>query len=198
MPIDPSTAFVSYSRDDSEFVIRLGKDLKAKGAKIWMDQLDILPGQRWEEEIEAAVGSCSRMLVVLSPAAVASKNVLAEAALAIDEGKQVVPVLYQDCKVPFRLRPFQYADFHTDYDSGFEELLVTLNAAPAAATSDVSQRDLEAKGPVTLGFPKQARLIRIAGVAVALVLIGIGLYAYLGRSRRGISTPGGSSPIGKL
>ena len=126
MPIDPSTAFVSYSRDDSEFVIRLGKDLKAKGARIWMDQLDILPGQRWEEEIEAAVGSCSRMLVILSPAAVASKNVLAEAALAIDEGKQVVPVLYQDCKVPFRLRPFQYADFHTDYDSGLEELLVTL------------------------------------------------------------------------
>ena len=68
LPIDPSTAFVSYSREDLEFVLRLAKDLKAKGAKVWMDKLDIRPGQRWEAEIEAAVDGCSRMLVILSPA----------------------------------------------------------------------------------------------------------------------------------
>lgn len=72
MPIDPSTAFFSYSREDMEFAVRLAKDLKAKGAKVWMDKIDIRPGQRWEAEIETAVDSCSRMLVVLSPAAITS------------------------------------------------------------------------------------------------------------------------------
>ena len=95
LPIDPSTAFVSYSREDMEFAVRLAKDLKAKGARVWMDKIDIRPGQRWEAEIETAVDGCSRMLVILSPAAIASPNVLAEASLALDEGKSVIPVLYR-------------------------------------------------------------------------------------------------------
>ena len=133
LAIDPSTAFVSYSREDWEFVVRVAKDLKAKGAKVWMDKLDIRPGQRWEQEIESALNGCSRMLVILSPASVGSSNVLAEAAFAIDEGKEVIPVLYLECKIPFRLRPFQYADFRTSYDEGLQELLATLGSDRAAA-----------------------------------------------------------------
>lgn len=65
MAIDPSTAFVSYSREDWAFAVRVAKDLKAKGAKVWMDKLDIRPGQRWEREVEAALNGCSRMLVIV-------------------------------------------------------------------------------------------------------------------------------------
>jgi hypothetical protein len=136
MAIDPSTAFVSYSREDLEFANRLTTDLRAKGAKVWMDKIDILAGQRWEAEIEVAVGACSRVLVILSPASVASTNVMAEVGLAIDDGKQVVPVFFQECKVPFRLRPLQYADFRSDYDAGLQDLLETLEPTatqPAAA-----------------------------------------------------------------
>jgi hypothetical protein len=133
LAIDSSTAFVSYSREDWAFAFRVAKDLKAKGARVWMDKLDIRPGQRWELEVETALNGCSRMLVVLSPASVGSSNVLAEAAFAIDEGKEVIPVLYLDCKIPFRLRPFQYADFRTSYDEGLQELLTTLGSNRAAA-----------------------------------------------------------------
>ena len=87
-----------------------------------MDRIDIRPGQRWEVEIEAAVNGCSRLLVILSPASIASRNVLAEAALALDEGKEVIPVLHQECKIPFRLRPLQYVDFSTNYANGLEEV----------------------------------------------------------------------------
>jgi len=98
LPIDPSTAFVSYAREDLKFALRLTKDLKAKGAKVWMDKLDIHLGQRWELEVESALNGCSLLLVIVSPASVASRNVLAEAAFAIDEGKEVIPVLMQECK----------------------------------------------------------------------------------------------------
>lgn len=133
MAIDPSTAFVSYSREDWEFVLRVAKDLKGKGAKVWMDKLDLRPGQCWEREVETALNSCSRMLVILSPASVGSSNVLAEVAFAIEEGKEVIPVLYLECKIPFRLRPFQYADFRTSYDEGFQDLLATMGSDRAAA-----------------------------------------------------------------
>src|SRR5215469_9334007 len=103
-----------------------------------MDKLDIRPGQRWEAEIELAVDACSRMVVILSPHAIASKNVLAEAALAIDEGKEVIPVLYCECKIPFRLRPFQYADFRAEYAAGFEDLLASIGTQNQLTISEAS------------------------------------------------------------
>jgi hypothetical protein len=73
------------------------------------------------------VQACSRMLVVLSPTSAVSTNVLAEVGLAIAEGKAVIPVLYRECKIPFRLLPFQYADFRTDYSVGMKDLLSSLS-----------------------------------------------------------------------
>jgi hypothetical protein len=125
--IDPASAFVSYSRDDCAFVLRLAKDLKAMGAKVWMDKLDIRPGQTWADEIQHAVNRCSKMLIVLSPGAVASRNVQAEVGYAISEGKGIIPIFYRQCSIPFRLLPFQYADFRGDYSAGLQELVSSLN-----------------------------------------------------------------------
>jgi hypothetical protein len=38
-----------------------------------------------------------------------------------------------ECKIPFRLRPFQYADFLTRYDEGLQELLATPSSKQAGA-----------------------------------------------------------------
>ncbi len=118
MAADALAAFFSYSRDDLEFALRLARDLKKAGANVWMDKLDIRPGQLWERKAEEALDNCARLLVILSPASVSSRNVMAEVAFALDEQKEVIPVLYRECKVPFRLRPFQYVDFRTDYSQG--------------------------------------------------------------------------------
>jgi len=138
---DSSSTFLSYSRDDSGFVLKLARDLKAAGAVIWMDQLDIAPGRRWDGAIQDALASCSRLLLVLSPSSVASTNVLDEVNFALENQKTVIPVLYLDCEVPFRLRRLQYVDLKSDYDRGFQELLRTLQASEdghaAPATPDV-------------------------------------------------------------
>ncbi len=127
-PIDPSTAFVSYAREDLEFALRLARDLKAKGAKVWMDKLDILPGQSWDDKVEIAVEHCGRMLVVLSPQSVASTKVKNEFMDALDQGKVVIPVFFRDCKVPQQLKRLQYADFRSVHAVGLEELLASLSS----------------------------------------------------------------------
>jgi hypothetical protein len=123
---EPQTAFFSYSRDDSEFALRLAEDLKAARANVWLDQLDIAPGQRWARAVQDALNNCHRLLVILSPSSVGSSNVEDEVAFALEEHKTVIPVFYRDCKVPFQLRPFQYVDFRADYDRGLKTLLRTL------------------------------------------------------------------------
>jgi photosystem II stability/assembly factor-like uncharacterized protein len=125
---DAQATFFSYSRSDSDFVLRLAEDLKAAGANVWLDQLDIKPGQRWAHAVQDALTNCPRLLVILSPSSVSSTNVDDEVAFALEEHKTVIPVLYRECKVPFRLRPYQYVDFRTDYSQGLRVLLKNLGA----------------------------------------------------------------------
>jgi TIR domain len=121
-------AFLSYAREDAEFVLRLAKDLRLGGAGVWMDQLDIAPGQRWDRAVEDALAKCLEVVVILSPAAVESTNVMDEVSLALEDGKTVVPVLHRQCKIPFRLRRLQYVDLSLNYSVGLDRLLETLGA----------------------------------------------------------------------
>ncbi len=126
MTIKRDTAFFSYSRDDSAFALRLAADLKASSAKVWVDQLDITPGQRWDSAVEDALKTSPVLLVLLSPASVKSTNVQDEVALALDEEKTLIPILYRDCEIPFRLRRLQYVDFRQDYRAGLNRLIEIL------------------------------------------------------------------------
>jgi len=129
-----SAAFFSYSREDSDFAHRLAGDLKAAGASVWLDQMDIIPGQRWDRAIEDALKNCSRLIAILSPSSVESTNFMDEVSFALEKHKTVIPVLYKDCEIPFRLRRVQHVDFRQDYDRGIKELLRTLNPERAAQT----------------------------------------------------------------
>ena len=126
MAAENSKFFFSYAREDSEFVLKLAIELRKAGAGLWLDQLDILGGQRWDEAIQAALGSCQGMLAVLSPSSVASQNFMDEVSYALEERKQVIPVLYRECSIPFRLRRVQHVSFTISYETGFADLLRAL------------------------------------------------------------------------
>jgi hypothetical protein len=121
-----STIFLSYARADSEIALKLTRDLKAAGVPIWLDQLDIPPGERWDRAVEAALESSKCLLVILSPNSVSSENVMDEASYAMDEKKEVVPVIIQQCKRPLRMRRLQFIDFTGDYNTSLKRLLGVL------------------------------------------------------------------------
>jgi TIR domain len=132
-PKPTQLAFVSYAREDAEFVLRLVKDLRARGANVWIDQLDIGPGQRWDRAVEDALARCSHLLAILSPATVESTHVMDEVSVALKRDKTVLPVIHGACKVPFRLRRLQYVDLTLNYDAGLGRLLETLGLAASGA-----------------------------------------------------------------
>jgi hypothetical protein len=141
-----SKAFFSYSRHDSEFTLKLAKDLRAAGAPVWLDQLDIAPGRHWDTAVEKAIGTSSSLLIVLSPDSVQSENVMDEVSYALEEGKLVIPVLYRDCKIPLRLRRLQYVDLRTDYQAGLAEIRKLLEVdqqgeTPPSSTSEPKADD---------------------------------------------------------
>jgi hypothetical protein len=116
------TIFFSYSRNDSETILNIAKELRQAGATIWLDQLDIKPGSRWDDEIEGALQSSGTLIVAMTKSSVASQNVMDEVSYALEEGKKVVPILLEECEIPFRLRRLQYSDFCLDYKNGMKSL----------------------------------------------------------------------------
>ena len=132
------TTFISYSRVNSDFAVRLAKDLRLAGYDIWLDQLDIPTGARWDDEIERALDACHTFLIVLSPQSIMSQNVKDEVGYAIDSSKHVLPVIVEPCKVPLRLRRFQFVDF-TDkpYEDSLAEIKDLLDNIDQTATTNV-------------------------------------------------------------
>lgn len=139
------TIFFSYSRDDSNFVMQLAKDLRQAGATIWLDTLDIQPGTHWDSSIEKALRESSTLLVILSNTSVKSTNVMDEVSFALDENKKVVPVLLENCAVPFRLKRLQYADFSGDRETGLKNLVEALQLEKEVATKLVKTEQIHQK-----------------------------------------------------
>jgi hypothetical protein len=87
--------FISYSRRDQEFVIRLATDLDAQVAGVWFDQATIKLGQKWHNEIMDGIRACKAFILVLSPDSIKSRYVREEVQKALELGKTIFPVIYR-------------------------------------------------------------------------------------------------------
>jgi hypothetical protein len=103
--------FICYARQDEQFAQELAAQLQQRGIKIWIDQSDLDYGIDWDRAIDDALYECKALLIVLSPAAVQSDEVRSELRVVLNQRKKIVPVLYQDCRIPRQLLQRQYADF---------------------------------------------------------------------------------------
>ncbi len=132
--MNTGTIFFSYSRQDSDFVIHLAQSLREAGAKVWLDQLDIQPGSRWDKSIEQALFKSDTLLVILSRTSVESANVMDEVSFALEENKRVVPILLEECDIPFRLRRLQFADFTGNRNQALNTLVASLGLEERVAS----------------------------------------------------------------
>lgn len=151
--------FISYSREDKVFALRLAEDLRAADVEIWIDQLDIPPGVVWDDSVEKALDLCQFLMVILSPKSIESENVKDEIAYALDAKKQIIPVLYKECKIPLRIRRLNYIDFTSDYNSGKTKLIeVLMKDEPSQTTPEFIKPPPEFIKP--LRVPSYAEMVR--------------------------------------
>ena len=137
---DPSGAkshFLSYSRADDQFALRLATDLRAQGVSIFVDQWDIRPSEHWDRAIERAVDRCRGLVVIVSPRSIASDNVMDEISFAIEKRKAVLPVMIEKCVLPLRITRMHVIDGTGSYETALQQCLAELGRSPGAAQPDV-------------------------------------------------------------
>ncbi|MFN2418827.1 MAG: toll/interleukin-1 receptor domain-containing protein [Candidatus Limnocylindria bacterium] len=83
---------MSYSRKDADVVRRLVSALERSGHDVWVD-VDDIPVGTWAAQIVQAIRGSDLVLLVLSPASVASSEVPKEVSLAASRHVPIVPIV---------------------------------------------------------------------------------------------------------
>ncbi len=99
---------LSYAREDRGRVAALAQELEKQGWSVWWD-IDLLPGEEFDERIERMIGAAKCLVVLWSRASVASRWVRSEAASAWEQDK-LLPVRIDEVKVPIPFNRLHSAD----------------------------------------------------------------------------------------
>ena len=129
--------FISYSRKDIEFVRKLAGDLEKAGYDVWWDITDLQGGDDWVSKIPEAINTSQFVLVVLTPASIASEWVRKEYTQALSLRKKIIPIMLVPSSVPFALNTINFVNFAAgEYADNYKKLLEALGytGKPPAVT----------------------------------------------------------------
>ncbi|HEY3876436.1 MAG TPA: TIR domain-containing protein [Candidatus Kapabacteria bacterium] len=98
--------FISYSKHNRPQALDLADELRAKGFSVWIDQGGIEGAQNWSARIVEGIADCSTLVLLISPQAVASRNVAREVHIAYEKSKNILPVVIEKVTLPAN---FQYS-----------------------------------------------------------------------------------------
>jgi len=120
--------FISYSREDVDFVKNLAIDLQMVGLEVWWDISGLRGGDNWVRTIQDALDRSKYCIVVVTPNSIMSTWVEKEYTYAINNDKIVIPLFLVDCKMPFSFSNTQYVDFREiRYRTAMRELYAALD-----------------------------------------------------------------------
>jgi hypothetical protein len=128
--------FLCHSSGDKPAVRDLYHRLRSAADYIspWLDEEDLLPGQRWQDEIPRAVRESDVVIVCLSRSSVNKTGyVQKEIKYALDVADEqpegaifLIPARLEECELPERLKHLHRVDLHEA--RGFDKLMRALRS----------------------------------------------------------------------
>ncbi|MGZ8424162.1 MAG: toll/interleukin-1 receptor domain-containing protein [Candidatus Binatia bacterium] len=111
MPSQSTNVFVSYSHADVSLVAPVVQLLRVNKSLVFQDFDGIQPGKRWRSEIAKALTDSHLVVVFWCDHARRSDEVSKEWNAAIEQEKDLLPVLLDSTPLPSALDEFQWIDF---------------------------------------------------------------------------------------
>jgi hypothetical protein len=170
-PMRSLRVFLCHSSGDKAIVRDLYRQLSSSGYDPWLDERNLLPGQRWEIEIPKAVRQSDIVLVCLSQASIAKPGyVQKEIKFALDVADEqpegsifVIPVRFEHCTIPDRLRNLQWVDFFKP--TGYDDLLKSLRSKESKLDQQISADVSGVSEPLMLRTRKKRSALSTTGSA---------------------------------
>ncbi|MEZ5475949.1 MAG: TIR domain-containing protein [Thiolinea sp.] len=122
--------FISYPRDGAEgqaLARELHQRLQAESIAAFLDEKNILPGDRWIHSLADGAQQCRVMLSVVSPAAHDRQWVEKEFIAASELKVLIIPVLASEGHLPFQIKDLQAAKLYGEHkDSEWRRVLAQI------------------------------------------------------------------------
>jgi hypothetical protein len=125
-----SDVFISYAREDADFVQKLQAALQTAHFETWIDTTRIKPTAEWKLEIFAAIRKAATFVFVVTPDSLKSSICLEEIDKALEYKKRIVPVIAkQGAEISHSgLARFQSFTFDSDnFPESFHSLLSAIS-----------------------------------------------------------------------
>lgn len=131
--------FLSYSEVDLNIARAVYRRLAEAGIIPWMSRFDIPVGVRWDRAIDAALHAADYLVLIHSRASYHSENCWDEWAFFLKRDKPVIPLIFDEHELPFRLERVQHVNFHTQsFDMAMIQLVDYLLPYDPAETQNAS------------------------------------------------------------
>lgn len=134
--------YISHARvlEDEAIVHRIAQGLRACGLDVWLDDIEVLPGQNWAELTSRALGDSQAMVVVITPHALHSSIVQQDISFALGQQQyawKVIPVVPPPAdkatvgNIPGILQTFHVVVMPSDtqVDEGIQQIATVLRKA---------------------------------------------------------------------
>ncbi|HKV08444.1 MAG TPA: toll/interleukin-1 receptor domain-containing protein [Thermoanaerobaculia bacterium] len=159
--------FISYAREDSGSALALHDSLKKAGCDPWIDQVHILPGQRWRTRIKEALKEADFFIACLSKCSVSKigffQTELKEAYEVLktypNENIFLIPARFDDCDVPADFEGLNWVDLYQP--QGFQRLFEAIRSEAPRRGLELSanlEKEAVSLWVGSLVYPDQARL----------------------------------------
>ena len=140
--------FLSYAQPAEDVARDIAEALRTAGLHVWFAEWELAAGDSIAERIDAGLAASDVLVVLLSPAAVASRWVDQELCAARsrevrDRAIAAVPALIGDCEIPRPLSKRAYLDLRSDREAGIHRLISQLGAATSLHLSQLDPRAFE-------------------------------------------------------
>ena len=145
------TVFISYGHEDAAAARQLHADLVAAGFHPWMDESNLLPGQRWREAIKSAIEESRFFIALLSTRTVDRRGFvhreLVNALEVLDTYPEhdiyLIPARLDDCTPTHRkLRDLHWVDLFPRWDSGVRRITEAIREAAQHCAVSATPPDL--------------------------------------------------------
>ncbi|MEW6378911.1 MAG: toll/interleukin-1 receptor domain-containing protein [bacterium] len=113
--------FLSYPSDFEVYATRVAQALRHNGAKVWIAEERIKPGEKIEEKISQAIDDADNVVVFLSKGI--SPNMLHEINIARAKRKRIIPVLLESVEIPADIQGLRYIDLRENKEDNLQELV---------------------------------------------------------------------------
>jgi len=140
--------FLSYSRKNRSDVDKLAKILQDGGHDVWIDDA-IRTGEKWKAALYDAIVDSDGIVLTMSPDWIASRYCQWEFITAVEQNKNVIPVLIKHTDIPERISQYQYVDFTGGFEDDdkierfLDDLVALAVQVDQSAISDMSKAELE-------------------------------------------------------